>query len=393
MNTSALSSMISRTGQRGLQVGIGFALLALVGLFLNRTAFFQAYLIGYLFWLSIALGSLATLMIHHLAGGTWLCLIRRPMEAAIRTLPLLALLFIPLVIGLADLFPWANPEVVAASKYVQQKVLYLNSVAFIIRAVLYFAIWAGLGYWLTRWSYQQDATGNAMLNLSMRKLSGIGLVLYGLAATFASFDWIMSLDPLWFSSIYGPTFMVGHGLTALAFLLIVLIALARHEPLAAVATQDRYHDLGKWFFALVVLWAYMMFSQFIIIWSGNLPEHIVWYLRRTGTDWKVLAMILTLFHFAVPFLVLISRLTKRKSAVLLKIAIGILVMRLFDLFWLIAPEIYDGVFTVHWLNLVVPVALGGIWLHRFCRELAAQSVLVKHDPRFTDLVGESKHDA
>lgn len=390
MNGTGIERVIEKLGKRGLAVGVVFAVLAVVGAVAQPQAFYQAYLMGYLFWVSIALGSLVTLMIHHLTGGAWTWLIRRPMEAAVRTLPLLLLLFIPIVIGMPYLYKWAVPEIVAADKYLQFKALYLNTPFFIIRTVLYFAIWGGLGYLLAKWSYQQDQSGDALLNQRMRVTSGIGVVLYGLATTFASFDWLMSIDPHWFSSIYGPMFMVGHGLTALSFLLIVLVVFAKHPPLSAVVSQKRYHDLGKWMFALVVLWAYMMFSQFIIIWSGNLPEHIAWYLRRTGADWKVLALILTLFHFAVPFLVLLSRLTKQKAPILIKIAVGLLIMRFVDLFWMIAPDLHGGEFVLHWLDFVVPVALGGIWLTAFARNLKGRSLVVLHDPRFESLLSEEK---
>lgn len=388
MSANGIEQALGLIRKRGRNAGIVFAGLAIIGAFINPGAFFQAYLMGYLFWVSIALGSLVTLMIHHLTGGAWLHLVRRPMEAAVRTLPLLALLFVPIIVGMPYLYEWSIPEVVQEDAYLQFKAPYLNTPFFILRTVLYFLIWGGLGYLLTNWSRQQDASGDALLNKRMRVTSGIGVVLYAIATTFAAFDWMMSIDPHWFSSIYGPTFMVGHGLTALSFMLIVLVSLARYKPLAEVATEDRYHDLGKWLFALVVLWAYMMFSQFIIIWSGNLPEHIAWYLRRTGTDWKVLAMILTVFHFAVPFLILLSRTMKKKSGVLIKVAVGLLVLRFFDLFWLIAPELHHGEFTLHWLDLVVPVALGGFWLMVFARYLGERPLRALHDPRFANLEGE-----
>ncbi len=382
MSDSSVIAAITAAGRRSLQVGIGFGVLAVIGAVLNPVAFYQAYLIGYLFWLAIALGSLITLMIHHVTGGAWLCVIRRPMEAAIRTLPLLALLFIPIVLGMSSLYPWSVAEVVAEDAYLQFKSPYLNTPFFLVRAVIYFAVWCTLGHLLVKWSQEQDRTGDPMLNKPMRVLSGGGIVAYVLTTTFASFDWMMSVDPHWFSSIYGPIFMVSQGLGALCFLLIVLVLLARFEPLSKIVTQDRYHDLGKWLFALVMLWAYMMFSQFLIIWSGNLPEHIAWYLRRTDTDWKVLALILTIFHFLVPFIVLLSRLAKKRSGILVKLAIGLLVLRLFDLFWLLAPDLHDGVFVVHWLDLVVPIALGGLWLALYTKRLGEQSLVVLHDPRF-----------
>jgi hypothetical protein len=339
---------------------------------------------AYLFWLAIPLGSLVMLMIHHLTGGGWTFAIRRPMEAAIRTLPLMAILFIPILLGIPHLFEWSDPEIVAVDKVIQIKSLYLNVPFFTVRALIYFSVWIGLGWTLTRWSYRQDETADPLLNQKMRVLSGAGLVLYAVCCTFASFDWLMSLDAHWFSSIYGPLFMVGHGLTALSFMIVVLVMLDRHPPISKVVSQDRYHDLGKMLFALVMLWAYMTFSQFLIIWSGNLPEFIGWFTKRSGLEWKAIAVLLTLFHFAVPFFILLSRLTKQKSRILVKIAAGLLLMRFFDLFWLIAPDIQHGAFKVSWLDVVVPVALGGIWLGFLVRNMKAASLVVLHDPRFPD---------
>ncbi len=386
---------MEKIGKRGLGVGLVFGVLAIVGAVTQPAAFYQAYLLGYLFWLAIALGSLVTVMIHHVAGGAWLLVGRRIMEAAIRTLPLLAVLFIPVLLGMRYLYVWSIPEVMEADRYLQMKEIYLNVPFFVGRAILYFAVWIGLGWALTKWSYLQDSTKDPLLNQRMRIASGAGIVAYVLTATFASFDWMMSIDPHWFSSIYGPIFFVSQGLSALCFLLIVLVKLARYEPLSGAVTDDRYHSLGKWLFAAIMLWAYLMFSQFLIIWSGNLPEHIAWYQRRIGSEWKVLALLLTLLHFFLPFIILLSRFVKRKAGILFKIAIGLLIMRYLDLFWLIVPDLHEGDFVVHWLDFVVPIALGGIWLSVFARTLKDRPLLVLHDPRFEDLLKKEeggRHD-
>lgn len=394
MNDAGITVWTGTLRRRGLQVaGIG-GVLAVVGAVLNPAAFFQAYLMAYLLWLAVALGSLVTLMIHHVAGGAWLLVGRRIMEAAVRTLPLLAILFIPVILGMHHLFVWSIPEVMEADKYLQMKSLYLNTPFFVVRAIIYFAVWIGLGLALTKWSYLQDATKDPYLNKRMRMASGGGIVAYVLTATFASFDWMMSIDPHWFSSIYGPIFFVSQGLTALCFILIVMITLSPFKPLSEALNEDRYHSLGKWLFAVIMLWAYLMFSQFLIIWSGNLPEHIVWYQRRAGADWKVLALILTLFHFFLPFIILLSKFAKRKASILFKIAVGLLVLRYFDLFWLMVPDWNAGVFTVHWLNLVLPIAIGGLWLYDFAGKLAAHPLLPQHDPRFPldELKGGGAHE-
>lgn len=382
MNSSELNTFWERVQKRAVPVAAVATALALIGAFLNGKAFFQAYLMGYLFWLGLSLGCLVWLMIHHLTGGSWGFITRRYMEAGTRILPVMAILFIPIVIGMPHLFEWTDGERVAGDYVLKAKSLYLNVPFFIGRAVMYFVIWIGLALLLNRWSRRQDETGEARLNQSMRVASGIGVVLYGLAATFASFDWLMSIDPHWFSSIYGPLFMVGHGLTAIAFLAVALIATSKYKPISDQVKQDHYHDLGKLIFACVVLWAYMTFAQFLIIWSGNLPEQIAWYIMRSGTEWKVVAALMTIFHFAIPFIVLLSRLTKQRGPILIKVAFAILLVRFVDLFWLIAPGVNHGHFHVHWLDGVLPIALGGVWLALFARQARAMSVLPLSDPRF-----------
>jgi hypothetical protein len=386
----ALEQQQKKWGTTALGIGLVAGVAAVVGGGLSdASAFYQAYLIGFLMWLSVALGCLIMLMIHHLTGGAWLFIVRRPIEAGARTLPLFALLFLPILFGLQHLYPWAVPELVAEDKYLQFKAPYLNVTFFTVRAVLYFAIWIGLGWWLSSWSYRQDDTKEPLLNKPQRMVSGIGIVLYGIAATFASFDWIMSLDPHWFSSIYGPKFMVAHGLAALSVLLIFLVRSMRFAPYSEMVTQDRLHDLGKWQFALVVLWAYMMLAQFIIIWSGNLPEHIAWYLRRTGDTWKIIAATLTLLHFVVPFVVLLSRLTKQKAPWLFAVAVGLLLLRPLDLFWMIGPELHHGELHVSWLDGALPVAIGGLWVFFWLKVLRAHPQRVQHDPRFEHITASA----
>lgn len=373
-------------------IGIVTAIAAAIGCLTQPKAFYQAYLMGYLVWVSVPLGSLVILMIHHLTGGGWSFAIRRPMEAAVRTLPITAILFLPIIAGIPHLFQWADPEVIAVDKVVQLKSLYLNVPFFIIRAVIYFTVWIGIGRTLTRWSTLQDKTADPYLNQKMRVLSGIGLLLYSICATFASFDWLMSLDAHWFSSIYGPLFMVSQGLTALSFMIVVLVLIDQYTPISKIVSQDTYHAQGNMVFALVMLWAYMTFSQFLIIWSGNLPEFIDWFVKRSGPEWKAIAIILTLFHFAIPFLIMLSRLSKQKSRILVKIAAGLLIMRFFDLFWLIAPDLHHGAFKLSWLDGVVPVALGGIWIGFFVRKMMLQSLVVLHDPRFPIQNDEGSHE-
>ncbi len=374
--------------RRGLVVGAAGLALALVGGLLNRAAFFQAYLLGYLFWTGIAVGCLGLLMLHHLVGGRWGFAIQRLLEAGVRTLPLMALLFLPVLLGLQDLYLWARPEVMAADALLQLKQRYLNGPAFFGRAVFFFLIWIGAGAILLMLSARQDqGIDTGRLTRRLQVWSGPGLVLYGFAVTFAAVDWVMSLEPHWYSTIYGVVFLIGQVLLALAFVTRVAIHLGQRPPLQAVLGADRLHDLGNLLLAFVMLWAYVAFSQYLIIWSGNLPEENHWYLHRIAGGWGVLAAILIVFHFVVPFLLLLSRITKRRAALLGAVAAGILVVRFVDLFWLIAPSLHSEGFHMHWLDLVLPIGLGGLWLATFAAGLKRRPLLAERDPRFAGVAG------
>ncbi len=373
----------NRIQRRCLTVGVVALALSLAGGLLSPGRFFQAYLLGYMLCLGITLGCLALLMLHHLVSGRWGFVIQRLLEAGVRTLPLMAVLFVPLLFGLGSLYSWARPDVVAADEILRHKQAYLNGAGFFGRAVAYFVVWIGAGTLLTMLSNRQDqGAGTAILTQRMKQVSGPALVLHGFAVTFAAVDWVMSLEPQWFSSIYGIVFLVGQGLAALAFVVVVATFLAQREPLRTVLGPQQFHDLGNLLLAFVMLWAYIAFSQFLIIWSGNLPEEIPWYLNRLQGGWQGLAVILVVCHFVAPFLVLLSRATKRRASTLVIVALGLLVMRFLDLFWLIAPAFHPGRFSVHWLDLAAPVGLGGIWLAAYLFNLKRRPLLALHDPRF-----------
>lgn len=392
MNPSeALQQSINRTRQVALVVGMAGVVVTLIGAFTNTGQFYQSYLQAFLLWSGIALGSLGILMIHHLVGGGWGFMARRILEAGVRTIPFVAILFIPIILGMDFLYHhWLHPE--AHVELIEKKSLYLNRDFFIARSVAYFVIWIFFGFILCRLSCKQDQSGAAALNAPMRKWSGIGVVVYGLTATFAGWDWTMSLEPSWFSSMWGPLFFVGQGLTTFAFTVIVLAKFSGHEPISGVIKPVHFHDIGNLLFAFVILWTYMSFGQFIIIWSGNLPEEITWYLDRSTDGWKAVAVILTAFHFVLPFLLLLSRLTKLKGAYLAKIAVWILVMRLVDNYWVVAPTFQDGV-RPHYLDLAAPIGMGGIWLALFLTFLAKKPLLAAHDPRFAGLItGKQDHE-
>ncbi|MFQ5737677.1 MAG: hypothetical protein ACE5JX_01580 [Acidobacteriota bacterium] len=363
--------------------GIGLVALAFLGLF-NPGLFFRSYLLSYLFWLQISLGSLAILMLHHMVGGGWGFVIRRLLEAATRTLPLMALLFLPLLLGLRELFEWARPEAVE-DEILRHKALYLNVPFFVVRAALYFAIWILLSYFLNKRSLQQDRIGDPGLTRKLQILSGPGLVLYGATVTFSSIDWAMSLEPHWFSTIYGMMFMVGQSLTALAFAIVALKVFSAHPPLDSVVTPKHFHDLGNLTLAFVMLWAYLSFSQYLITWSGNLPEEIPWYLHRIHGGWQYIGLFLILFHFTLPFLLLLSRVNKRSGRSLALLAGFILMLRFVDLFWLIVPALdWQEGLNFHWSDLFAILGIGGVWCALFTRRLGERALLPLHDPRFAE---------
>ena len=373
--------------RRLLTIGAAAGLVSIAGLWTNPTQFFQSYLTAYMFVLGITLGCLALGMVHQLSGGAWGVLIRRQIGAATRVLPVLAVLFLPIAFGMRHLYEWTDAGAVARDELLRHKQLYLNGPFFLARAAFYFLVWSLLTYFLNAWSVEQDRTGDPRLARRMQILSAGGLVAYGLTITFASFDWLMSLEPHWFSTIYGVLIMGGQGLSALAFLIVALVWLSRRPPLQGIVHPEHFHDLGNLMLAFVMLWAYFSFSQYLIIWSGNLPEEIAWYLHRLQTGWRVVALMLVVFHFAIPFALLLSRAVKREPQAIVKVAGGLLVLRLIDLYWLVAPEFHREGLSVSWLDATLSLSLGSLWLGCFVRQLRGRALLPVHDPQFDEALG------
>lgn len=366
--------------------GVG-ALLSLVGYFLNSTQFFQSYLMAYMFVLGLSLGCLALTMIHQLTGGAWGIVIRQPLGAAMRLLPILTVFFIPIIIGMPHLYEWTHADVVANDPVLQHKAIYLNTTGFILRAVFYFAVWNALVYFLNKWSLEQEQTGNPHLPVKMQRLSGGGLVIHSICMTLASFDWMMSLAPHWFSTIYGMLIVAGQAVGSMAFIIALLAWLARREPMKEAVAPVHYHDLANLMLAFVIIWGYFSFSQYLLIWSGNLPEEIGWYMHRLQFGWEFLGMALVIFHFAVPFTLLLSRAIKREGSAIMKVCFAILFARLIDLFWLIAPEFHQTGLSVSWMDLVLPATLLSLWLSGVFGQMRGRPLLPIHDPQFDEILG------
>ena len=391
MSYSPPAADIDARRTRALVVGIAGLVLCGIGFFFDRDHFFRSWLIAYLLFLGISLGSMALMMIQHLSGGTW-GVFRRVFEASSRTVPFMFVLFVPVILGMTSLYVWTHPEHVQADEILRHKSLYLNTGFFIGRAVLYFAIWSGLSIVLNRLSARQD-TGEVSVNPTIQRVSGAGIVLYALTVTFAGIDWIMSINPHWYSTLFGFLMMGGQGLAALAFTIVICTILIKREPLNSLFTPNHFHDLGKLMFAFVMLWAYFNFSQFLLTYAANLIEEIPYMVARTSHGWQFLALFLIAFHFAVPWLLLLSRKTKRTPRRLVIIAAWLLFARYADLFMMVSPEfastgqnlhLVEGEavshFFVHWLDLAAPVAIGGLWFWMFLTELKKRPMLATGDP-------------
>lgn len=362
---------------------IGVAACAF-GALQNSEQFFRSYLLGFLFWFGIAAGCLGFLLLHHLVAGGWGFVIQRVLESGARTLPLLLVLFVPVYFGMQELYSWARPEVVSADKILQHKSVYLNEPFFWARTVIYFALLTLFAFLLSKWSQQQDKTADQKFTSKLEAISGPGLVLFVLSVTFASVDWVMSLDPHWFSTIFGLLFVVGQGLSTLAFAIVMLSLLAKHQPISEVVSRRQFHDLGTLMFAFVMLWAYVSFSQFLIIWSGNLPEEIPWYIHRLHGGYGLFATLVLVFHFALPFVLLLLRRVKRNVQYLTKVALAMFVARFIDLYWIVAPNFHPEELHLHWMDILAPVAIGGIWIAAFIWLLQGRALLPLHDPRLQE---------
>ena len=367
-----------RIRQRALLTGlIGLALCLLVALFSPSHAL-RAYLVAFTFWLGIALGCLVLLMLQHLTGGIWGLVLRRIFESGARTLGLLTLLFLPLLLGLLGNPPLLYEWVGSKDPDLLEKSWYLNVPFFVGRAAGYFIIWIVMAFLLYTWSMAQDR--GSFNDRRFRQLSGPGLALYGGTITFASVDWVMSLEPRWYSTIYPVIFAVGQILEAMAFSIIVLVYIGSQPPFEKLLGPTQRRDLGNLLLAFVMMWAYLSFSQFLLIWSENLPEEIPWYLKRTRGGWLWLALLLVVFQFSLPFLLLLSREIKQDPRRLAAVALLVLVMRYLDVFWWIEPAFSDGVSFYVLLDLAALVGLGGIWVWYFLNQLGKLPLLPLHEP-------------
>ena len=392
--------VVRKISQRSLVIGVVFALISGALAFLRPDEFYRAYLLGFMCWLGVALGSMAIVMIRHLTGGGWGTVIRRILGAAMRTLPVLAILFIPIIIAVGQhrIYPWAMPLESIQDAHIREhlekhsfiKASYLNFSGFFIRAIIYFAIWNVLSFLLSKWSKQTDHAGAPDNSGRFKAVAGPGLILYGFTISFAAIDWVMSLDPSWISTIFGLLILIGEVLSAMCFAVVVERILFNYKPMSEMLTPDFVHDHGKWMLTFIMVWAYFSFSQWLIIWAGNLPAEITFYLKRLSNGWGSIGLFLVLFHFAIPFALLLSRPFKRDIRKLVWLAVWMMLMRYLDLFWIIEPN-FSKSLTVTIADIVVPIAIGGIWLWYFFRNLAALPLLPAYDPDAHEVLQPAHH--
>jgi hypothetical protein len=369
-----------KAGPISLIVGV-IGLVACAGAWYADSArFYHAWLTAFLFWLSMGLAGLFFTMLHYLTAARWSVVLRRISEALMMQLPWMIVAFIPVFLGMHDLFHWTHEEAVAQDHLLQWKSGYLNVSFFTVRAVVFFAVWTILALVLRKRSLAQDTKPKVDHVAGLRKVSAGGMLLFALTVTFASFDWLMSLEPHWFSTIFGVYFFGGLFLGGVSLMAIICWILRRGGVLRDSITVEHYHDLGKLMFAFTIFWAYIGFSQYFLIWYGNIPEETFWFLARWEGGWKTISLILVFGHFAIPFVILIFQQVKRRIALLGTVAIWYLIMHWLDQFWLVYPPSHKTNPGIGWIEIVPVLGLGGIFLWSFWRNFAAAPTVPVGDP-------------
>ncbi len=369
---------------------IGFlgALWIAFGWSKNPTLAAASYLPAWLFFFGISVGSFALIMIHHLTLGGWGFVIRRIQETLLEAIPLCALLFIPIGLSMYHLYPWTDTAAVAHDPVLSLKTAYLNMPFFWVRFAVYFVIWIWLTTKLKKHSAIQDQNPSYATNFRLAGYGGGGLLIYSLTITFATIDWIMAVEPHWFSTMYGAIFMIAFSLSSLALSIILAVYFSHsnknlpagsQSPMQKVLTTDRLHDLGTLLFANDMLWAYTSISQFIIIWSANLKEEAVWYIHRSQNGWWMVIASIFVLHFLLPFLLLLMRFIKRKASRLIKVAALLLFIRYIEFVWYVKPTFIEHV-RLSWMDLAAVLAVGGIWIGFIANRLAKTEVTFKLDP-------------
>ena len=392
----ALETPIEMLGERALRiermaglVGVIGLILCVIGYFTDPGLILQSYLFSFIYWSGFAFGGLGILLMNNTVGGRWGVTTRRYLEAQVRTIPFVLVLFVPILLGIHYLYPWAQPHVVATNAIVRHKVPYLNLPFFVARVILYFAIWCFWGFRLIRYSDEQDRTGDLTLRERMRAFSAPGVLIFFLTATFAYIDWVLSADPVFFSTVYGGMIIIGAALQTFALTIVVLILSSRPDRFGGRVNAPLLHDLGNLMFAFTIFWTYLSASQLIIVWPGNLPQEIGWYLARVRGGWTVVTAAISLVMFLIPFLALLSQARKRDPRRLIRVAYWLLIARAVDLFWIVEPTYRTNGFALYWTDVAAFFGLGGIWLYLYLGALRKRPLLPLRDPRVAQPIPEA----
>jgi hypothetical protein len=361
----------------------GVAAATLLGMG-NATQFFHSWLVAWLWTLSLGLGGLFFVLTAFVTRAGWSVVVRRLAEHVAATLPVLGVLFVPVALGLSELYPWSRPEVVAGDAVLTGKAGWLSSGPFLVRSAGYLLVWAVMGWWLWRQSRRQDGEGGVAVTRRLQTLSAPALVVFGLTLSFASMDWIMSLDPHWYSTIFGVYFFAGSAVAIFAFLVLLALSLQRGGALRGVVSAEHYHDLGKLLFAFTVFWAYIAFSQFMLVWYANIPEETLWFAHRWHHGWEVVSVALAVGHFGLPFFFLMPRGVKRRRATLWLGATWMLAVHYLDLWWLVMPSLHREGPHPHLLDLATLLGVGGLFLATLALLMRRRSLVPVADPRLAE---------
>ncbi len=363
-----------------LMIGLAGLALSAYGYIADRGQFFYSYLTSFMYWLTIGLGALFFTLIHYLANAKWSIIIKRWSETVMFTLPFMGIMFIPICFGLHDLYEWSHEDVVATDHLLQGKAAYLNVNFFLIRSLGYFVIWGLLTWFIRSKSIEQDQGYSESSMMKVRRVSAFGMIMFALTISFASIDWIMSLSPHWYSTIFGVYMFAGAFVSFLSFTVLAIKYFEGKGILKDIISVEHYHDIGKLMFAFIIFWSYMAFSQYFLIWYAHIPEETFWFLDRWEGTWKQFSMLLMIGHFPIPFLGLIVQNAKRNKFVLPTVAIWIMFIHWVDMYWLILPTFSPEGFNLSWMDATTFVGIGGTFIWFVISRYSANSVIPINDP-------------
>ncbi|MFC1725783.1 hypothetical protein ACFL4T_09160 [candidate division KSB1 bacterium] len=388
INTYKLSDT-GNFGRNSLIIGTAGIIISVIGYFVDSTQFFYSYLTSFVFWITISLGGLFFVLLHHLANAKWSNPSRRLTENVMIILPVMAIFFIPIIFGIKELYHWSHEDIVAADHLLQKKTPYLNVTFFLVRTAGYFLVWFIFSTVLYKTSIRQDSEYTESRVRRFKKLSPPGMILFALTATFASFDWLMSLDAHWYSTIFGVYIFSGSFLAILSFIILIALYLRSNGILLNVITTKHFNDLGRLLFTFVIFWAYITFSQYFLIWYANIPEETVWFIHRWNGSWKYISMIIIFGHFIIPFFVLITAAAKKNLKILAGTSIWLLVMHWIDIYWIVMPNFHEVCVRISWMDFSTMVGIGGFFVWFFWRRLLSHSLIPVNDPSIKESLNES----